>query len=358
MEPRQVDHCPFRRCTAPGASAAAHCGLLEELSGLQDASLCVVQLDACQACCQSFAPTADELNPVVASFLYQLSSAIITRGGAPGCTRERAVELNRLAVQNIPSDEDLVESPPQSTAHPEAAGLEQLVPRPRRRRGSPVRNWAVGVTTAPRAEPTLEACLESMAVAGFPQPRLFVDGEVSIPERFLAWPRTHRDPRMGAWPSYYLALAELLMRQPDAEAFLLVQDDALFAPFPETRDYLQRVLWPGPPGLATLFCSRAYVRPQPGWYRFEGLYVWSAQAFVFSRQAAQQFLADSEVLRHRSTPDGLASIDSVIGRWALHQGIPIYYPVPSLVQHIGHVSALWKNTRAFGNRRASWFAGG
>jgi hypothetical protein len=355
---RRVEECLFRR-PLPGETMRAYCGLLANILGMDDESLCRVQRDVCEACCRSFPPSAEAMNPVVASMVYERSSQIARQGGVPGCDLGRAEELLRRAQRDIPSEDDCADVAP-SRVDGGPLRVAQIIPTPRHRSGPPIRNWAVGVTTAPRGVATLGLCLESLVRAGWPPARLFVDGEVAIPEVFANLPRTLREPRIGAWPNYYLALAELLMRNPEAEAYLLVQDDSLFCEDGDLREYLERVLWPGKqPGIASLFCSRAYTQPRAGWYEFEGPWLWGALAFVFSRQAAQRFLADLEVVEHRWSRrrNPLADIDWRIGQWAWRSDVPVYYPTPSLVQHIGDVSSLWKGARRHGYRRASWFAG-
>jgi hypothetical protein len=238
--------------------------------------------------------------------------------------------------------------------------IEELLPRPAERSGPEVREWAIGVTTAPRRLPTLADCLDSVIQAGWPEPRLFVDSHVDIPDRFSHLPITLREPRIGAWPNYYLALGELFLRQPQADAYLLIQDDSLFFGHSGLCAYLERILWPGPePGIASLFCSRSYTQPTHGWHRFDGNWVWCALAFIFSNATAKRFLADRSVVDHRcaTTFDGLTKIDILIGAWAQERQVPIYYPTPSLVQHIGQVSTLWPVARAVGARSADRFAG-
>ncbi|HWB11888.1 MAG TPA: hypothetical protein VG826_21840 [Pirellulales bacterium] len=354
---RQIEECPFRR-PLPGETAQARCDLLANILGVEEETLCRVGRDACQACCRSFPPAAEEMNPVLASMVYERSTRILRRGGVPGCDLRRAEELLLRAHEDIPSEEDCSDVSPGGVDGP--LRIAQVMPAPRDRSGPPVRNWAVGVTTAPRGVATLDRCLESLIRAGWPPARLFVDGEVDIPDTFAHLPRTVRQPRIGAWPNYYLALAELLMRSPGADAYLLVQDDSLFCEDGDLRGYLERILWPGKrPGIASLFCSRAYTQPRAGWYEFDRPWLWCALAFVFSRQAAQRFLADLEVVEHRWSRrrNPLADIDWRIGQWAWRSDVPVYYPTPSLVQHIGDVSSLWKGARLHGYRRASWFAG-
>jgi hypothetical protein len=414
--PARVAECPFREpVDSPEPGKEARCRLLRRLSGVEQPGLDMVGRDACEACCGSFRPTMTELNPVVAALLHGLTDQVLACGGLPGCPVGKAADLQQWAERNLAETfaaEDLTSTPRRvsqpchylgpevgfrvreglagtprlpvfACRHPahgettvdecaccrdwvEQAGspspppLEQLVPPPATRQGPAVRCWAVGVTTAPRRQPTLEWCLDSLIRAGWSQPRLFMDPAVPLAERFAHLPVTRREGRLGAWPNYYLALAELLLRDPGADAYLLVQDDAVFEDRHDLRGYLERSLWPADlVGAVSLFCSRAYAQPNAGWHAHPGKWVWGAQAFVFPRASAKRFVADAEVLEHRWTGrhDGLALIDVVIGAWAERSGIPIYYPSPSLVQHVGDTSTLWLEARITGNRKAAQFTG-
>ena len=71
-------------------------------------------------------------------------------------------------------------------------------------------------------------------------------------------------------------------------------------------------------------------------------------------------MTDPIVFDHRSNCRlGLLGIDIEIGRWAHESRLPIYFPTPSLVQHIGDSSSIWvaPDARAMGNRRADRFSG-
>ena len=237
----RVEDCPHRLPpTSAGDPAASRCGLLEQITGVEDVRPCHVGRDACEACCRSFPPSAEDPNPVVASLLYDLTSRIARQGGVAGCDHRRAEELSRWALDNIPSEEDCLEAPPDliaTAADSAPAPLDQIIPPPRHRSGPRVRTWAVGVTTAPRPVPTLAECLASLAGAGWDRPHLFVDGTVAIPEPYADLSRTVREPRVGAWPNYFLSLAgnQLLMREPDADAYLMAQDDAALRRAGRTR---------------------------------------------------------------------------------------------------------------------------
>jgi hypothetical protein len=414
--PRRVEDCSFRRDVRrdPDTEVAC-CKLLQQLSGVMDHRLCDVRRDACQACCKSADPSITTINPTIASLLFGLAQRIAGQGGVEGCDPRSAAHLraftedylelrlpgegsapaprrttcpclhlggqvgsrvlvtasgfDRLSVYECKHPDHFETTTPECqrcrdwTDKPlaETIPIERLVPPPRQRFGRRVQSWAVGVTTAPRPKPTLDACLDSLSRAGWKVPRLFVDSGVTIADRYSDLPLTFRETKLGPWPNYCLALVELLMREPAAEAFMLVQDDVIFDDRHELRAYLEEILWPADPIAAvSLYCSKAYTRPVAGWHELESRWIWGALAFVYSRESAQRFVTDPLVFEHRSNPtEGLVNIDILIGRWAHEHQLPIYFPSPSLVQHIGNESSIWSDpeSRAIGERRADRFAG-
>src|SRR5437870_5934494 len=77
--------------------------------------------------------------------------------------------------------------------------------------GRRVRRWAVGVVTSACGRATLAATVDGLLRAGWAAPYLFLDGTVRVPERLAHLPGVLREPPVGPWPHYYLALAELTM---------------------------------------------------------------------------------------------------------------------------------------------------
>lgn len=414
---KEVKRCPYRegvRTTDKGQ--VAHCGRVVELTGVADPDLCEIRRDTCEFCCRSDAPVDSGINTVVASLLYTATSTIIERGGAHGCDVGKASHLHELAEANLecayPESEDNCDigsyrrriedcqyfgkktgdrlttwqgvkctetvfecSYPEQTdttanqcrlcrhwtngQRVTVPRLSEAIPAPRNRCGPEVATWAVGVTTSPRKEPTIDICLDSLARAGWKRPWLFVDEGTNLADHQLRLPVTYRQEKAGAWSNFYLAMQELLMRQPDADAYLLVQDDALFYDGENVREYLDSSLWPdGNIAAVSLYCPEPYTRRRSGWHRYSGKWIWGAQTFVFPNQAARQFVIDHDVFEHRWAGHlRHAQIDVVIGEWALRNGLNIYYPVPSLVQHIGQTSTLWPAGRVTGKRKASLFLG-
>ncbi len=358
LKPLTIDMCPHRRevCFAT-RSETAICGMLQEVFAGEPTVCCTVARDACNVCCRSFPPSTACWNPVVASLIYdrawkavEAASATDLEGLRQMC--ERALDsLDVVYLEPLPPIEPNVD-PMQP--------LVEVVPLPRIRHGATVRQWAVGVTTAPRLQSTLEPCLESMVRAGWETPHLFVDSAVRIPQKFSHLPGTLHDAKIGAWPNYYLALGELLLRQPFADAYLIAQDDILFYDRESLPPYLERVLWPGKtPGLVSLYCAPPYDARRRGWHAERDSRNTGPLAMVFPRDLAKAFITDAAVFEHRwlSDPKAATSVDDVVARWASDHGVPLWFPTPSLVQHIGDTSTLWPWGRALGHRRASRFAG-
>jgi len=90
------------------------------------------------------------------------------------------------------------------------------------------RRWAVGVTTVPsRLDVLLPQTLHSLKRAGFPEPRLFVDGVKEL--EWCGLEVTCRFPAVGAYPNWFLALHELVVRDPSAHYYAMFQDDLVCA---------------------------------------------------------------------------------------------------------------------------------
>ena len=353
-----VSDCCYRETTQAGEAV---CGYLLEFAGIANRDHFKVNPDICQACQEWHQPTGETLNPVVASLLYQEAHDAVESGQTDWMNSSPAA-LKAIAQAFIPDESDCVsiEQETERQSGLEIENLTDLIPLPGHgRRGDRVTNWAVGVTTAPRKQSTLPGCVDCLIEAGWETPRIFVDGEVDLGSLPAHLEVTRRDPQIGAWPSWYLALTELLMRHPGAEAFMIVQDDVVLFRHPKLRAYIEAFLWPEEgPCVVSLFCSRAYATEEAGWSRLDENLVWGGQALLFSREACLGLLSDPWVLRHRLTKSGFAGIDSVVGRWAARHDVPVYVSTPSLAQHIGQVSAIWPSTtQAYINRRASRFAG-
>lgn len=361
IPPRTPEECRFR--TAVGLDATgefATCGLVREALPLADEQSCRARRDACVACCDADPATPAIWNPVVASLAYQAASDLAARPDRGEEALRRADDVRQRAINHL----DVCRDGGDRREVTRFDRLDDLLPAPAPRRRARISKWAVGVTTSPRRQPTLDQCLDHLTRAGWQTPHLFMDGAVRIPERYGHLPGTLRSPAVGAFPNHYLALCELTLREPHADAFLIFQDDAIVYDGENVREYLERTLWPGDAAwVASLYCADPYTASRFGWHRLRGAWIWGALAFVFSRAAAQKYLRDWRVCRHRwgprdwSSRGGLTLIDCVIGRWARRRRVPVWFPTPSLVQHIGETSTLYMSNAAAGPRVAKLFVG-
>lgn len=405
--PQQREYlaCPFRRELPPRSHGdAAVCGLMQEITGF-DEDACSVAPDACTACCRSPWPSGDKMGPVVASLIYDTACKLHSAGNS-GVSRLRLQELKETAIEYlelVPHESEPQIRPARATrpccylgdrlftstgtevykchhpAHAETTEercrscrdwarnpiaqrtpLCSIVPWPDARVGPGVRSWAVGVTTAPRREPTLGTCVDSLVRAGWPRPHLFVDAAAEIPGHLQPFEKTWRSQRVGAWPNFYLGISELVQAHPDADAYLMLQDDAYLYDAENLREYLEQVLWPGTePGLVSLFSTDANRAIAPGWSTDPYPWWCGAQAFIFPAEIARRFLLDERIHAYRWTAPsgGKTHIDSLIGEWAAAERIRVWHPMPSLVQHVGNTSTLWNGTGNWAARHAPYFAG-
>lgn len=208
------------------------------------------------------------------------------------------------------------------------------------------------MTTCPeRRADLLPRTLASLCAGGFPSPRLFVDGvaQQDVPgwEAEFRLPVTARSPRVRAYANWLLALWELYLRQPQADLYMVAQDD--FVCVRNLRAYLERN--PPPPqsyGNLYLFPSNQSICPHDGkhvgWYESNQMGK-GAVALVFGRAAVAALLT-SEHLVARAVPKSpgdercFKAIDGGVVTALRKAGFTEYVHYPSLTQHLGDTSTV------------------
>ena len=396
---REVSSCPYRKLqaeTSADGEAVATCDILARLSGISiDHRLLRVTAEQCDYCCnESVVASPTTLNPGVASYLYTLTCEVIQAGGVQGCSVESAEELQKLAFKHLrhgaqPEQETRrpefgrpclylgdPADPPTENGEPASICRHEHMPRtttdskckachhydPRLELGTGVSRWAVGVTTAPRRKATLGTTLDSLAAAGWDDPMVFAEPKTRISNAHRHLRIVRRQQKLGAWPNFLLGLNELVLSQPDADAYLMVQDDTLFVK--NTRQYLERTLWPNThTGVVSLHTPSHHVPEDEtvrGFFpRTVGWGAWGAMAFIFPNASARAMLRHPAVVNHRSRGcnKGTCNVDSVVGHWCNIDGFEFYLHCPSLTQHIGLTTTLWSHDSLEGRRSASDFPG-
>lgn len=248
-----------------------------------------------------------------------------------------------------------------------------LLPRPSARQEPPTERepngvaprdnslvWAYGVTTVPaRLDSLLPRTLQSLAAAGFDRPRLFVDGvEVDEPWRRFSLELTTRWPAIRTFANWFLALAELYLRNPSADRYAIFQDDIVCCR--NLRGYLERCAFPARAylNLYTHQRNQDEAPAETGWFASNQVGL-GALALVFDRSTVVTLLSQQAfLLRPRKTGarhQGWKAIDDAI--IAALRGVKYkeYCHMPSLVQHTGDESTMGNNREAV--RRAPSFRG-
>jgi hypothetical protein len=400
---RVSDTCPYRQpLPVPSGKATHACLLALGISGAENPSLCAVNEYECGRCCDSAPPTAEEPNGIVASTLYKALQQIKNAGGVPGCDAATAAMMLPLAMRYLDvSSADSAHSTGGPRPHPcrhlgaqtgeqpcrtcrgnvrrkvfdchhprhHSTTLQQCLrcrdykPRPPSQK---VARWAIGMTTAPRASNTLNRTLRSLRNAGWTERvHLFAEPGARVwATRIMGGPLAvirRKGPPLGAWPNFFLGLQELYLRQPDADAYLMVQDDVIFCR--GLRDYLEDRLWPkgARVGVVSLHTpSHFAAEKSKGFFPADlGWTAWGAQALIFPNASARAFLSDSKVVEHRQKGilDGTKNVDSVVGDWCARTKHHFWMHSPSLTEHIGVSSTLWPGLGLDGRRSSADFPG-
>ena len=209
-------------------------------------------------------------------------------------------------------------------------------------------NWSYGVTTVMARKATLlPRTLASLNRAGFPCPRLFVDG-CKDPAEYASsgFEVTARYPSLRTSGNWMLALAELYLRDPTADRFAIFQDD--FVTYRNLRAYLDSCSYPtkGYWNLYTFPHNQGRCKGKQGWFLSDQLGK-GAVAIVFNNEAARLLLGHQRMIDRILNPDrGWQFIDAGIVEAMKQAGWSEYVHNPSLVQHTGDVSSMGKKRHA------------
>lgn len=185
---------------------------------------------------------------------------------------------------------------------------------------APQLRWSYGVTTVPeRRTSTLPRTLASLERAGFPNPRLFVDGDTESRDwDRIGLEKTFRWPRMYAYPSWLLGVWELYLRNPNADRYAMFQDDLVT--YRNLRRYLEVIPYPDPkppskhgpaahPGYLNLYTFPHNYDLCPMHGRYTGWFMSDqsgkgAVALVFSRTALVALLTNQAAIDRANAGSG------------------------------------------------------
>jgi glycosyltransferase involved in cell wall biosynthesis len=155
-----VRRCRFRKLVeGSGGNETACCSLLARVAQVRDERLCQVGQDACEVCCSGEEPSPENINPVIASLLYNLMREVIDRGGVPGCSAAQATDLKRWAEWSLPHVD--------GSLHPIRQTIRYAVPEEYQHRG---RTYSCDVVlccgdASPRTEAAVRSVLRQQNAA-------------------------------------------------------------------------------------------------------------------------------------------------------------------------------------------------
>lgn len=207
--------------------------------------------------------------------------------------------------------------------------------------------WAYGVTTvSSRLQDLLPRTLESLRLAGFDAPRLFVDGDTDSNNwGRLQYEKTFRYPPLRTHGNWWLALHELYIRNPNVDRYAIFQDDLVTCR--NLRAYLESTPSPDK-GYLNLYTIQQNLDLCP--HGRKGFYLSNqmgrgALALVFDNAACVALLSSGHMVQRAKDPiRGHKVVDGGIVTALGQAGFREYVHNPSLVYHTGEVSTLGKAT--------------
>lgn len=217
--------------------------------------------------------------------------------------------------------------------------------------------WFVAVTSAPRRDPTLAACIASLRVCGW-EPTIFAEPGTPIVSDDVEY--HWNKARYGVWYNWLNACKIALKSK--ADFIMTVQDDAYF--HPDCKSYAESILWPDPnAGFLSLYTPSHYTDNKDGSYKTGVINVptkalWGACALIWDP------ITLSEVIEHRIAKNWLGvppsdvrqrksviedrkanrwkiqNSDSAIGTILNAMGKSMWFVSPSPVRHIAEFSSI------------------
>lgn len=200
--------------------------------------------------------------------------------------------------------------------------------------------WQYGVTTVPFRKGLLNKTLNSLVGAGFDKPIVFVDSEYDDYYDRLNLEIVFRSKNLKAYTNWLLTLSELYLRNPEADRYAVFQDDIVLMKdlkqFLSINEYPKDGYW----NLFSFLQNEKLIKDKKGWLKSNqkgqgGL------ALVFDNNTALTLLTQPHVYTrtwNRDRKDRF--IDGAVVEAIKKSGRYEYIHSPSLVQHIGDVSAI------------------
>lgn len=165
--------------------------------------------------------------------------------------------------------------------------------------------WGVAINAAPRPVSSLQETIDSITAQGWQDVVIFaepgttkatgaqwVERPETIGPAMYTQDRLGPNGRFGAWQNFVQTMSDMLVRFPDANTLMYVQDDVKFSP--GTKSLLERDLWPSHrTGIVSPYCPnfQGYRAQLPSLRRVNHKNLMGALCYVMPRQAVVDLLA-------------------------------------------------------------------
>lgn len=204
--------------------------------------------------------------------------------------------------------------------------------------------WNYGITTVPqRKKELLPRTIESLKIAGFDQPHLFVDGcDASVEFLSLNLPITTHSTQIRTTGNWIVSLWELWASNPHADRYALFQDDLIVCK--GLRQYLNQCKWPTEKAYLNLLTFRENHElihsNSVGWHPSDQLGK-GAVGLVFDSVGIKSILSSPHLVNWIKSKDrGHRLIDRAVSQSLKKLGFTEFIHNPSLIQHTGKVSSM------------------
>jgi len=185
--------------------------------------------------------------------------------------------------------------------------------------------WGTAVVSSHDRDGPLQQTLDSLDRAGFGRATV-VRG--AAPAGSLGREDARQASQLGPWPTWYLALTELYLTSPHADAYLLVPSGALLGD--SLRNYLEAVLWPSPRVGVVSLSGATTDRGADGFVhwqrRHENI---SPAGLVFPGSSMRSLLVSSLALNYEQASsaalDATKPVQHAIARWLVHCDLDCYW---------------------------------
>ena len=295
----------------------------------------------------------------------------MNRWGIKGC-EERFESIVDYLAGKAQSKKLLSWVPDSATRTVVSRFVQKAIAKAKRDKKSSKFKWFTAITTAPRPDPTIDQCVNSLIVAGF-DPVIFAEPESSEVSNALT---IRNKKKLGVWHNW-LSSCKYALANSDADVIMTVQDDALF--HPDSFSYAEKVLWPREDaGFVSLYTPKHYtvkknkeLRPV-GVNRIQTRILWGSCAMIWDRRVLEAAIntdraknwigvhpkgknreRKQEILqRRRDNPHLINNSDYAIGDILRRMGRSFWYVDPSPVSHISEHSTI--NHGGNKGRRNCW----